>query len=306
MDIIIDKQIIWAKRNGLALDEKKSYVKHLKDNLFKELSSETKAEFEKADGGELKPKDGNPAKMAALHSSSALCVNVFDYFRDKPVELLELMVAIGLISPQNDSLAELNFEYKDYEISARGKKISTPNIDVVIKTESSLSKRKHVYIIESKFSEPYSKQLINFFNNKYYLNDNIPDIWRGKLEKLFSSFDIENAKEVTQTIDKRSVKGKFIKQNYKYLDAAQLTKHLMGTLQKEKQTDVTLVYLWYDKLGEEGAEHRCEIEGFKKILSDAKIKFKHRSYQEIILRLCKRLDYKKHKAYIDYLTERYL
>lgn len=306
MDTIIDKQIIWAKRNGIVLDEKRPYAKLVENNLFKNLSTETRFEFENGDGGELKPKDGNPAKMAALRSSSALCVNVFDYFRDKPDELHELMVAMGLIKPQNKCRAKLKFECKDYKIYARGKHISTPNIDVVIETINSLSNKKHIYIIESKFTEPYSSHSINFFRKDYYLKDNIPDIWRGPLGNLYSAFGLEEVQEKTQTVDKRSVNGKFIKQKFNYLDAAQLTKHLMGTLQKEQKSNVTLVYLWYDKNGEMGAVHRKEIEKFVKITHDAKIEFKHCSYQELIMGLYNKLDYNIHKKYLDYITERYL
>lgn len=306
MDTIIDKQIIWAKRKGIALDEKLPYTKDLRDNLFQNLSKITENEFKKADGGELNIKDGKPAKMAALRSSSALCVNIMDYFRDKPNELLKLMVAMRLISSRNESKAELKFEYKDFKITANGKHISTPNIDVVITTTHAITNKEHTYIIESKFMEPYLSHTGNFFRRDYYLPENISDIWRGPLKNLYTMFGIANAQETLQTSDNRNVYGKYIKQNFKHLDAAQLTKHLMGTLQKENKSDVTLVYLWYDKLGEEGAEHRREIKTFKEMLNDTKINFKHCSYQEIVLNLHKLLDYNKHRDYLNYISERYL
>lgn len=41
----------------------------------------SREEFEAADGRELRYHDGEPPKMHAVHSSSALAVNVFDYWR---------------------------------------------------------------------------------------------------------------------------------------------------------------------------------------------------------------------------------
>ena len=98
---------------------------------------------------------------------------------------------------------------------------------------------------------------------------------------------------------------------YLYLDAAQLIKHILGVtnaLDIEK-TEITLFYLWYDAFGEEGKKHRKEIEDFGKMIYEAtnhKIKVRHATYQEVIANLSKKLDYSKHKEYIDYITERYL
>jgi hypothetical protein len=54
-------------------------LKNVKDdNLFEPLLSEVKGNFEEADGGEL---SGKPCKMQAVHSSSALGVNIFQYWK---------------------------------------------------------------------------------------------------------------------------------------------------------------------------------------------------------------------------------
>lgn len=84
---IVKKQIEWAKNRGLELigskidRGRKSYTKELGNNLFrKRLSDETEKEIKNGDGVEL---NGNPARMQALHSSSAIGVNVFEYWRFK-------------------------------------------------------------------------------------------------------------------------------------------------------------------------------------------------------------------------------
>ena len=65
----------------------------------------------------------------------------------------------------------------------------------------------------------------------------------------------------------------------KYLDAGQLIKHTLG-LKKVYGKNFTLFYLWYDVLGEEGAEHRREIQKFSNVMKMDGIKFKSISYQK--------------------------
>lgn len=91
------------------------------------------------------------------------------------------------------------------------------------------------------------------------------------------------------------------------MDAAQLVKHILGLSAnyQEKRVKFRLLYLWYDVLGEDGAEHRREIEQFASIAQKDNILFRHITYQEVIATLAK--DYREgNEAYIDYLTERYL
>lgn len=81
-DYIISKQIEWARNAGIDLTGSKgnrglsAYTRKLEDNLFEPLTPATMKSFQGGDGGELA---GNPAKMQAVHSSSALGVNIFQY-----------------------------------------------------------------------------------------------------------------------------------------------------------------------------------------------------------------------------------
>ncbi len=82
-EYILIKQIEWARNHGIALIGSKIdqgrplYTTKLEENLFEPLSSSTQDYIESGDGGEL---TGYPAKMQALHSSSALGVNIFQYW----------------------------------------------------------------------------------------------------------------------------------------------------------------------------------------------------------------------------------
>src|ERR1051326_8103677 len=86
----------WAGPRKL---ERAGYVLDLADNLYlRRLQDETTREFRDADGSELESVRGRPAKMKALCSSSALAVNVFDYWRDKPADPLSQALETGPIA----------------------------------------------------------------------------------------------------------------------------------------------------------------------------------------------------------------
>jgi len=81
---ILAKQTEWAKNRGLDLigsQENRgrlAYTTDLDSNLFQPLLPEVHTSFSTGDGGEL-GSFGLPGKMQAIHSSSALGVNVFQY-----------------------------------------------------------------------------------------------------------------------------------------------------------------------------------------------------------------------------------
>jgi len=85
---------------------------------------EVKSDFEEADGGEL---TGNPCKMQAVHSSSALGVNIFQYWK-RINQIPTIVAACGFYSTDNNYSQGINFEVK-YPIS--GKFPRSPNIDKI-------------------------------------------------------------------------------------------------------------------------------------------------------------------------------
>lgn len=307
MDIIRIKQQLWAKSHiADKLREGKYHDTHTQkpgDNIYKGLTPETRKAFDDAQGGELKEdKQGTPAKMTALYSSSALCVNVFQYFQNQPNCLkLKLLQECGLVSSRNKgSVNSFEFECKRFPI----KSISTPNIDFVAEIDSS-----RIIAIESKFNEPYAYSHDNFLREEYYLPKN-ESIWTD-LSSLRSALDIDHKEEITKK-DKNGndIKGRLIFPDYKYLDAVQLIKHLLGVVNSsDKKSKIWLTYLWYDSLGGKGVAHRAEIEDFRKLIEDntkSRIKFRHITYQELICNLNRNLDRAEHNEYLDYITSRYL
>lgn len=285
-EYILSKQIQWAHNNNIKLIGSKknrgrpAYTRSLKENLFEPLNPEVKSQIDDGDGGETKPKNDALPKMQAVHSSSALGVNIFQYWQNIK-QIPTIAAACGLCSKNNKSAKYIEFERK-FQIS---KKFTfSPNIDVTI--ENSEKSKYKIFAIECKFSEAYTSRRHSGIDPKYL---ELKDIWKGipRLHKLAGQISPDDNR-------------------FDYLHAAQLIKHIIGLLKEcSSKNNFRLLYLWYDSVGHEGSKHRAEIENFTKTAISDKIKFHAMSYQELIIKLSK--EYRDtHKEYIKYITSRYL
>jgi hypothetical protein len=280
-EYILSKQIEYAHNKGIDLIKSKgsrgrpTYTRSLEDNLFEPLTTDTKTFFQNGDGGEL---GGDPSKMQAVHSSSALAVNVFQYW-DNIKEVEKIAHACGFCHSATRISKGISFEVK-YSIDEKFQ--YSPNVDVVINNEPG-SKHK-VFAVESKFTEPYSNWEHLGFKAKYL----DLDIWEeiSHLYKLASSISPKD-------------------ERFHHLHAAQLIKHILGLKRAFGKTNFRLLYLWYDALGREGAKHREEIHGFLEVAKSDDIAIHELSYQELFARLAD--NYRiSDKKYIEYITSRYL
>lgn len=179
LDFIKSKQQSWAKRKGFNVvggtipnRGEANYLPNLTDNLFEPLSKGNLLSYQKGDGNETKDSKTRLAKMKALHSSSAIVVNLFQYWQGKDVcpilnackltsrttKVGYLIKNVGSVSPEKIPIipSPLNYEIKfeeQFEISEDKSQFPhSPNIDVVIYTPLS------TIGIESKFTEPYSSR----------------------------------------------------------------------------------------------------------------------------------------------------
>lgn len=283
VDHIISKQIEWALNKNLELTGshgnrgRKVYTINVKDNLFHTLNDQTRMDIEKGDGGELKGNKDKQAKMQALHSSSALGINIFDYWRGSP-DISIITSSCGLSRANTKLKGEIRFE-QQFSIDDRFRK--SPNIDVVIYL---IGERFKAFAIECKFTEAYSSYGHGGVDVKYFEND---EIWQG----------LSATKQLAQEISPDD-------ESFKHLHAAQLIKHILGLNRKFGHSRYRLLYLWYDTCGEQGFHHRKEIEKFAGIVRSDGVVFQETTYQYLIVRLAKYRE--DHSKYIKYLTERYL
>ena len=279
-EFILSKQIQWALNNGITLQGsegikgKQCYTTTLEDNLFEPLSEEVIAQFKGGDGGEL---SGVVPKMCALHSSSALGLNVFHYWKSIG-DASTIAQACKFCSSKSRISTDIQFEEK-YPINPKFR--YPPNLDVVIQNKPD-SKYK-VFAIECKFTEAYGSKHSGF--KPAYLD---LDIWNG-IPELRTLANRMEAKE----------------QVYSHLDAGQLIKHILGLKNAYDKTGFRLMYLWYDALGKDGYIHRKEVDKFSRITKADGIKFHTLTYQELIHKLAEAYR-EQHGAYVRYLTERYL
>ena len=281
---IIAKQIEWAKNKGLQLigsagdRGRKVYTTKITDNLFQPLNDKSKNELEGGDGGELKSKAGLPAKIQALHSSSALGVNLFDYWR-RVVDCSPLFSACGLSRTGSQLTGEIKFEQK-FPIDDRFQ--YAPNLDVAF--FPARPQKIKVFAIECKFTEAYSSRKHGGLDQKYFTNESV---WEN----------LSSIKRLAQIISPAD-------DEFCFLHAAQLIKHVLGLNRQFGPSRHRLLYLWFDALGESGFRHRQEVERFSEIAHSDGVLFHAISYQELITYLSQYRE--QHNKYVSYLTERYL
>lgn len=286
-EIIRARQKVWAFNAGIQLVgsqyERGEHLRTLNtsDNLFEPLSADAIESFQAADGGELVGNQASPPKMNALHSSSALAVNIFQYWQTMN-DVPSIASACGLCREGNPSPQKTRFEVK-FKILATASK--HPNIDVVI--ENSASSPYKVFAIEAKFTEPYSTRLHGGMKDDYF-GDAVD--WNS-LPKLYALARSLNPDDNV----------------FKYLHAAQLIKHILGLKKAHGSGCFRLLYLWYDAFGSEGAEHRSEIDRFMEIAKQDGVLFHSLSYQELLITLFNRYSSEaKHRNYLSYVCNRYL
>ena len=282
-DQIISKQIEWAKNKGLQLvgscghRGRKVYTTSIEDNLFQPLNEKTRENLENGDGGELSGAKGRTAKIQALHSSSALGINVFDYWRGS-TDLSIITASCGLSLAGRKLSGEILFE-QHFSIDDRFQ--YSPNLDVVIIPQTG---RYKVFAIECKFTEAYSSRGHGGLDRKYFENE---DTWQN----------LSATKRLAQEISPDDSR-------FERLHAAQLIKHILGLNRKFGHSCYRFLYLWYDTLGEPGFKHRQEIEVFADAVRSDGVIFHETTYQDLIVRLAQYRE--DHSKYVTYITERYL
>ena len=275
LKLIKCKQQLWAKRKGLDFDDK-GYVRCYDKNLFGELDDVVKCSFKKAGGQELTDNTRSEAKMKALHSSSALVLNVFNYFRTRLHKSENISSITKACKVNSDKIIEITFEAKFPILH-----IAVPNIDMIFEMESGM-----IYAFESKFCEPYSG-CKSYLMKDAYLKEENKSIWNG----------FEN---IYKAVREAELNG------YRYLNYPQLITHLLGLKCKiHSLKKFKLIYIWYDGFGKEANRHREEIRNFTELVKKDNVQFVDITYQEIIVNLSND-NYEENKEYIDYITSRYL
>lgn len=290
---ILLRQERWAMNQGIALigsqgtRGRRLYTPTLGENLFQPLRLQTRTDIMAGDGGELVGTGNRPAKMQALHSSSALGVNIFDYWNE-PSKVPDIAAACGFcrqpVRPVGTSASspgspQIRFEQK-FDFGEGFTRES--NMDVLITGASAHFK---AFAVECKFTEAYSSRRHPGLKPKYLAADRL---WTNllNLRKLAISISPDD-------------------NDFHHLHPAQLVKHVLGLTHRYGKTGFRLLYLWYDGLGAAGARHRDETTQFGEVARSDGVKFHSLTYQELFATLVQ-YGTDSDNEYLKYLTSRYL
>jgi len=241
------------------------YVENLLDNLYgRTLSANAEKEFAQGDGGEL------GGKMRALHSSSALVYNFFDFWRQTdPSAIVDAM----------------GFESGAYSMSFERKLEKPPgisgnraNIDVFLQDQ--ITGRS--IAIEAKFTEPCHRHTKLELKPAYV---RVPGLWDGcpGCAQLASDLVVNQS-------------------GFSYLDASQLLKHIVGLKTFLRGAPFVLVFLWYRFPGIEVDTVESEVSEFKRRIGN-EVDFKSLTYQELFQNLSG--EGLKHRDWLEYMSNRY-
>jgi hypothetical protein len=268
---LLTAQRKWALATSGEVDSR-GYVSSVEGNLHQPLSTRAAGGFSKGSGSELLDTVGRPAKMRALHSSSALAVNFFDYWTDRRPDLLLTALGLGIAS------TSIEFEAQ-FPTGLPG---IPPNLDIAFRFTSG-----RVVGLESKFTEWLTPKSPNreLFKTKYF--DGPPGLWSAKgLPKC-------------QQLADELWSGRI---HFQHLDAAQLLKHVLG-LATQHPGSFELYYLFFDAQGRESPVHCAEVTRFAEAVA-SDFHFHWNSYQIVFEQLRKNSD-ASHAGYLQYHAQRY-
>lgn len=259
------RQREWAALEAHLMDSS-GYLETVDANLWRGLSDSSRTAFEKGSGSELK------GKMRALHSSSALAVNFFDYWSTaEATTLMQLLELDSLVSA-------MRFEAQHYT----GLPGNPPNLDVCLALESG-----HTVAIESKFTEWLRRKRFqrDVFKPKYF--PPAQEVWtrQGLPACQILAADIQSGR-----------------QRFLHFDAVQMLKHALG-LATQLGRSFSLWYVYFDCECPESGIHKTEIEQFADRVG-VEIHFKALTYQELFQRL-RSTNLPVDPAYLLYLGRRY-
>lgn len=250
-DDVLYQQVKWAKENGIALDDN-GYVKKMEDNFFEDLSADTVRDLKGGDGSEYPTSKGSITKIFATHSSSALVINFFEFWRLRHKD--EMAAALKL----QNGIKTFSFEQK-LSMGMQGRK---PNVDIfMILTDG------QAVAVESKFTE-----WMNEKSSKKHFSDSY---FNGKTR--WTDVGLPNCQKLAESIDRGEV-------SFKYLDAPQLLKHALGLAYMHSNRS-KLIYMYCDLYYTElGKKHEEEVQRFKEALN-GELNFQSNTYQDFVLDL---------------------
>ena len=235
------RQLAWAKINSIPMDG--SYCLKPEHNL-PWLSEGSERMLRRGMDQFGRPR--KPGKICALHSSSALGLNIFGYWQ--PRDRAPLGRALGLTS----AIQDVRFERK----FVTGVLPRSPNLDAVLPLADG-----SIFAIESKFTEWFGCSGAKPLRDAYLAEG--ADRW--------AKVGLAGAQAAAESY--------LVSPGYVRLDVPQLLKHMLGLATQPKPWHLALI--WYKDPCKTADQMESEIARFKKDLGPNSAKFSAMTYQEL-------------------------
>jgi len=295
--LLVKRQESWASKHGIILqkelDEKNREALRTMDistNLFNKISDKTYKEINMGDGNEIKT-----GKIRSLHSSCALAVNLFDYWRDKKDSTV-LLALKALNNSLTIDLKSINLSFEKKFVIDKNRRA---NIDVCYEYNSDIIIGLEVKYTENYFSDSDNEKTgkvrdkWNEFNNNCLTN---VSIWEG-LTPLY---------DLAKNIFEREAWYK----EFFLVDTLQIIKHILGLHQKQKNvTKYELIYIYYPQIVNISPWfYESQLSEFTKRVLYTGVKFKTMTLFDLLMNINSIINKDKdlNKEYIDYNINRYL
>ncbi|MEI8016386.1 MAG: hypothetical protein WCH20_16310 [Nitrospira sp.] len=229
------------------------YAESVEANLIQGVPfAQCREDYVLGKGSELIGRNGQPPKMAAMFSSSALVVNTFGPWRNDP---------LTLTLKAHQTLQSLKFEAScPNGLQQFSPRATNPHLDVLLQSQD------NVLGIESKCLEYLSLKEASFSNTYAKISDE-------RNQSLWFQY-IAVLREASHL--------------YRHLDVAQLIKHALGlsyTYAGKQQNPPEILYLFWEptnwKNFDEFKRHRDEIEQFSTAVRGDSLRFAALSYSEL-------------------------
>jgi hypothetical protein len=249
------------------------YCTCVDDNIFQRLSSDARSDFGSGDGAEL-GREGGRGKIQALHSSSALACNWFDYWRGRDLQPLSRAFEVPV------QFSKLGLEHK-FPTGLGG---ISPNLDVLLTCSDG-----SLFAVESKFTEPYTTSGLKTYLKPQYF---------PKARSLWLDAGLPSCQAIAEAL-RRGQQDDF----HNVLDVAQLLKHMLALALSGRSW--SLCYLWFEVPGLLADQHREELTIFTTKMGMDAAHFSALTYQELFTRTLPFMG-QENSEYTEYLRERYV
>jgi hypothetical protein len=262
---ILAAQRIWAETSRTEIDED-GHVSRWQDNLFGPLDARSRSELEASAGRPFGDAD-KPGPLHALHSTLALCVSFFGYWRDRDASPLSSALGLG------EAPCDIRF--------ARKHACSEPDHEVEIDLEIEPVDGPPI-AVWSSYAEPHGQ-----------IDSRLPVHLRA--DRAFTG-RLPGCRGLAE--DVRVNPGR-----YRRLAVGRLLECVDALVRSHGPRGFRLLVLWHDPPTSSSRELQSELSRLRARIG-GEVRLDFRTWRQLVGRIAS--NHAEHVAYTQYLESRYL